>query len=216
MPGPCLRRKGGSAKSSLKLTLRQMDEDAMASVNQELAGRYAAALFDLADDAKALDQVSADLATINGLFNESPELGQLARSPLVKAEDRARAFAAVMDKAGVSKLVAHFVQVVARNGRLFALPQIIRAFNDELSRRRGEIVAEVRVAAKLTAKQESRLLETLQAKHGKGVRLDVQIDPSIIGGMTIRLGSVQIDSSLATKLNKLSMALKSGVSGAAA
>ena len=70
--------------------------------------------------------------------------------------------------------------------------------------------------AKLTAKQESRLLETLQAKHGKGVRLDVQIDPSIIGGMTIRLGSVQIDSSLATKLNKLSMALKSGVSGAAA
>ena len=103
----------------------------MASVNQELAGRYAAALFDLADDAKALDQVSADLATINGLFNESPELGQLARSPLVKAEDRARAFAAVMDKAGVSKLVANFAQVVARNGRLFALPQIIRAFNDE-------------------------------------------------------------------------------------
>jgi F-type H+-transporting ATPase subunit delta len=193
-----------------------MDEDIMASVNQELAGRYASALFDLADEGKALDQVSADLATIKGLFDESPELGQLARSPLVKAEDRARAFGAVMDKAGVSTLVANFAQVVAKNGRLFALPQIIKAFNDELSRRRGEIVAEVRVAAPLSAEQEARLLENLQAKHGKGVKLDVQIDASIIGGMTIRVGSVQIDSSLATKLNKLSMALKSGVTGAAA
>jgi F-type H+-transporting ATPase subunit delta len=121
-----------------------------------------------------------------------------------------------MDKAGVSTLVANFAQVVAKNGRLFALPQIIKAFNDELSRRRGEIVAEVRVAAPLSAEQEARLLENLQAKHGKGVKLDVQIDASIIGGMTIRVGSVQIDSSLATKLNKLSMALKSGVTGAAA
>jgi F-type H+-transporting ATPase subunit delta len=193
-----------------------MDEDIMASVNQELAARYASALFDLADENKALDQVSNDLATIKGLFDESPELGQLARSPLVKAEDRARAFGAVMEKAGVSALVSNFAQVVAKNGRLFALPQIIKAFNDELSRRRGEIVAEVRVAAKLSAEQETRLLENLQAKHGKGVKLDVQIDPSIIGGMTIRVGSVQIDSSLATKLNKLSLALKSGVTGAAA
>ena len=188
----------------------------MASVNQELAARYASALFDLADEHKALDQVSNDLGTIKGLFNESPELGQLARSPLVKAEDRARAFGAVMEKAGVSALVSNFSQVVAKNGRLFALPQIIKAFNDELSRRRGEIVAEVRVAAPLSAEQEARLLKTLQAKHGKGVRLDVQIDGSIIGGMTIRVGSVQIDSSLATKLNKLSLALKSGVTGAAA
>jgi len=193
-----------------------MDEDIMASVNQELAARYASALFDLADENKALDQVSTDLATIRGLFDESPELGQLARSPLVKADDRARAFGAVMEKAGVSALVSNFSQVVAKNGRLFALPQIIKAFNDELSRRRGEIVAEVRVAAPLSAEQEARLLKTLQAKHGKGVRLDVQIDGSIIGGMTIRVGSVQIDSSLATKLNKLSLALKSGVTGAAA
>ena len=188
----------------------------MASVNQELAGRYASALFDLADDAKALDTVSTDLKSIKALFDESPELKQLAASPLVKSEDRARAFGAVMDKAGVSKMVANFAQVVAKNGRLFALPQIITAFNDELSRRRGEIVAEVRVAAPLSAAQEAKVLESLQAKHGKGVKLDVVIDPSIIGGMKIRVGSIQIDSSLSTKLNKLSMALKSSVTGAAA
>jgi len=216
MPQSNLRDKASRAICSLLTNYRQMDEDIMASVNQELAGRYATALFDLADENKALDQVSNDLATIKGLFDESPELGQLARSPLVRAEDRARAFGAVMDKAGVSSLVSNFAQVVATNGRLFALPQIIKAFNDELSRRRGEIVAEVRVAAPLSGEQEMRLLENLQAKHGKGVKLDVQIDPSIIGGMTIRVGSVQIDSSLATKLNKLSMALKSSVTGAAA
>ena len=143
------------------------------SITSGVTQRYASALFDLADEKKALDQVSNDLATIKGLFDESPELGQLARSPLVKAEDRARAFGAVMEKAGVSALVSNFAQVVAKNGRLFALPQIIKAFNDELSRRRGEIVAEVRVAAPLSAEQETRLLENLQAKHGKGVKLEI-------------------------------------------
>jgi F-type H+-transporting ATPase subunit delta len=178
------------------------------SVSEGLGQRYAKALFDLADETKALDQVAGDLRTLRRLLAESPDLTRVVRSPLLGREAQGRAVDAVLERAGASDLVRRFVGVVAANNRLFALDRMAKAYLDELARRRGEMTAEVATAHPLTDRQTAALSDQLKKALGAKVDLSVKVDPSLLGGMVVRVGSRMIDSSIKTKLDRLQLAMK--------
>jgi F-type H+-transporting ATPase subunit delta len=174
----------------------------------DLAGRYAAALLDLADERKALDQVADDLKTLRSLIVESADLRRLLDSPVFTREEQSRAVTAVMEKAGIGELTRRFVLVVANNHRLFALAAMIEGYLSELARRRGEITAEVTAARKLSDGQQAALLEALRKTVGDKVQLDLKTDPALIGGLIVKVGSRMVDSSLRSKLQRLQLAMK--------
>lgn len=174
----------------------------------ELAARYAAALFELADEQKALDQTASDLDRLKQMLGESDDLRRLVRSPVLSRAEQGNAMAALMEAAGISPLTRNFVGLVARNRRLFALPAMIRAFLAELARRRGELTAQVTAARPLSEAQHSALVDTLKRAIGSKVSINVTVDPSLIGGMIVKVGSRMIDSSVRTKLAKLQLAMK--------
>jgi F-type H+-transporting ATPase subunit delta len=176
-----------------------------------IAQRYAQALFALADEGKKLDQVAGDLATLRAMLETSEDMGRVIRSPLLSRDDAAKAMAALAKKASLSELSANFLGVVARNRRLFALPGMISVYLSELSRRRGEVAAEVITAAPLSAKQEAAITAALKQAVGAKVTVSVKLDKSLIGGLIVRVGSKLIDSSIKSKLNRLQLAMK-GVS----
>lgn len=173
-----------------------------------LAGRYAVALLDLADEKNELDRVAEDLRGLKAIIADSEDLRRLIRSPLYGREDQAKAMTAILNKAGVSDLTHRFVLVVARNRRLFVLDQMITVYLAELARRRGEIAAQVISASALTDQQHSALLDTLKSTVGAKVRVDVKVDESLIGGLIVKVGSRMIDSSLRSKLQRLQLAMK--------
>ena len=173
-----------------------------------LAGRYALALLELADQHKTLDDVAEDLRGLGALLDESEDLRRLIRSPLFSRDQQSQAIAAVLEKAGVDSLTRRFVLVVARNRRLFALPQIIRAYLSELARRRGEVTAEVTSARALDEEQQAALSEALRRVVGGKVQVDLKVDEGLIGGLIVRVGSRMIDSSLRSKLQRLQLAMK--------
>ncbi|MDJ0610888.1 MAG: F0F1 ATP synthase subunit delta [Kiloniellales bacterium] len=173
-----------------------------------LAGRYASALFELADGAKQLDTVADELRAFNKLIDESEALRTLIRSPLYDRDEQAKAMGAILDKAGISDLSRRFVLVVAGNRRLFALPAMIDAYLRELARRRGEVTAHVTAARELTKEQETALSAALKKIVGGKVEVDLKVDPALIGGLVVRVGSRMMDSSLRTKLEKLQFAMK--------
>jgi F-type H+-transporting ATPase subunit delta len=173
-----------------------------------VSGRYAAALFELADEHKQLDEVAADLAGIRALIAESGDLRLLVSSPVISREVQGRAIAAVLEKAGVSDLTLRFVGVVAQNRRLFALADMCDAYRELLSRRRGEVTAEVTTARALTDAQRERLEQELRAAMGSKVSLQASVDASLLGGMVVKVGSRMVDSSLRTKLQRLELSLK--------
>ena len=173
-----------------------------------VAGRYATALFDLAKDHGALDAVAGDLTAVGGMMDGSAELTRLVRSPVFSADDQSRAFSAVLALAGVSGLTQNFVKVIARNRRLFALPDMIRDFHKLFAQHKGEMTAEVTSAHPLTDAQRGQLLDSLKSSLGKTVHLTAKVDPSILGGLIVKAGSRMIDSSIKTKLNNLKFAMK--------
>ncbi len=173
-----------------------------------LGGRYATALFALADEQKALDQTARDLALLKQLLAESADLRRLVGSPLISRADQAKAMDAVLANVQMSPLVRNFVGLVARNRRLFALSAMIDAFLAELARRRGEQTAFVTAAAALTPEQERAITDTLRKALGSKVSVNVKVDPSLIGGMIVKVGSRMVDSSVRTKLNRLKLAMK--------
>ncbi|ODN72526.1 F0F1 ATP synthase subunit delta [Methylobrevis pamukkalensis] len=173
-----------------------------------VAIRYATALFELAVETDATDQVSADIARFEAMLADSDDLGRLVRSPVFTADDQVRAISAILDRAGIGGITASFIQVAARNRRLFAVPSIFRSYRSLLAAHRGETTAEVASATPLTDAQLADLRETLSKMAGKSVIIDASVDPSLIGGLVVRLGSRMIDSSLKTKLNALKIALK--------
>ena len=173
-----------------------------------LAGRYASALFELADEQQQLDGVAEELKQLRALVEESADLRHLITSPVIARDQQAKAMAALLEQAGAGDLTRRFVLVVAHNRRLFALPQIIRAYLAELSRRRGEVTAEVTSATALTASQEASLTEALRKAVGAKVQVDLKVDDSLLGGLVVKVGSRMIDSSLRTKLQKLQFAMK--------
>jgi F-type H+-transporting ATPase subunit delta len=173
-----------------------------------VSGRYATALFELARDQKLVDEVKADLDRFEGLLNESADLKRLVRSPVFSAETQSRALSAVLDKAGIAGISANFLKVLTANRRLFAVTDVIRAYRALVARFKGEATADVTVAEALSDKNLDALKVALKSVTGKDVALNVKVDPSIIGGLVVKLGSRMIDSSLRTKLNSIKHAMK--------
>jgi F-type H+-transporting ATPase subunit delta len=180
------------------------DNPVMAGV----AGRYASALFDLAHEQNQLDEVDRDLSTFQGMLDQSPDLGRLVRSPAFAAEEQERALGAVMDWASIGATTGNFLKVVTRNRRLFAAEDMIKTFRTLLARHRGEVAAEVKSAVALTEQQLAALKDKLRANYGKDVRIAASVDPSLLGGLVIKIGSRMFDSSLKTKLTNLKVVLK--------
>lgn len=174
----------------------------------QVAERYASSLFELAADSKAVAKVEAELSGFEKLLSSSPDLGRLIKSPVFSAEDQLKAISAIADKARIGGLTGNFLRVVAKNRRLFALPGIIAAFRRIAAEARGEISAEVTSAHELTGAQQTELKAALKSVAGKDVAIDVTVDPSLLGGLIVKMGSRQIDTSLKTKLNSLKLALK--------
>jgi F-type H+-transporting ATPase subunit delta len=173
-----------------------------------MAGRYATALFELALEESAVDAVKADLDRFEALVTENDGLARLVRSPVFSSEEQMRALSAVLDVVGVRGLAAKFLLTVASNRRLFAVRDIIKAYRELLARHRGEVAAQVTVAAPASERHLAAIRDALNAVTGKDVRVDLNIDPSIIGGLVVKLGSRMVDSSLRTKLNMMKHAMK--------
>lgn len=178
------------------------------STHTGIADRYTSALFDLALESKKLTAVEKDLAAFDKILNESDDLTRMVRSPVYSTEDQSKGIGAVLDKAGIGGIVGNFLRVVAANRRAFVMPQLLSAFRKLLAEHKGEITAQVSVATKLTAAQTKELKAALKSAVGKDVALDVDVDPSLLGGMIVKVGSRQIDTSLKTKLSTLKLALK--------
>jgi F-type H+-transporting ATPase subunit delta len=173
-----------------------------------LAGRYAAALFDLADERHELDAVAGDLRELRTMLHESVDLGRLLRSPVVSREDQAKAIAALTERAGLSKLTRDFLAVVAANRRLFATPAMIEDYLNKLAERRGEVTAEVTTAQPLSETQQNTLGEQLRRAVGRRVTIALKVDPGLLGGMIVKVGSRMIDGSLKSRLHRLQLAMK--------
>ena len=173
-----------------------------------VSGRYATALFELARDQNAVDAVKADLDRFGGLLNDSADLKRLVRSPVFSADAQSKALSAVLDKAGITGISANFLKVLTANRRLFAVTDVIRAYSALVAKYKGEASADVTVAEPLSDKNLDALKAALKSVTGKDVALNVKIDPSIIGGLVVKLGSRMIDSSLRTKLNSIKHAMK--------
>ena len=173
-----------------------------------VSGRYATALFELARDEKSIDAVKADLDKFDTMLADSADLKRLVRSPVFSSEIQAKALSAVLDKAGISGISANFLKVLTVNRRLFAVDQVIRAFRALVAKFKGEATADVTVAESLNDKNLDALKTALKSVTGKDVALNVKVDPSIIGGLVVKLGSRMVDSSLRTKLNSIKHAMK--------
>ncbi len=173
-----------------------------------LAGRYATALFELADADKQLDDVAGDLAAVGAMIESSDDLTRLIRSPVISRDDQARAVMAVLEKAKIGELATKFVGVVARNHRLFALPAMIKGYHALLAARRGEATAEVVSAKKLSDRQLKAIGKSLKSAVGTKVAIDARVDAELLGGLVVKVGSRMVDSSLRTKLGQLRLAMK--------
>ncbi|HMQ57715.1 MAG TPA: F0F1 ATP synthase subunit delta, partial [Rhizobiaceae bacterium] len=170
-----------------------------------VAARYAQSLFELASESGAVAEVEKALGSFEALLAESEDLRRLVKSPVFSSEEQVRAIGAIADKAGISGITANFLRVVARNRRLFAIPGMIAGFRQIAAEARGEAAAEVTSATELSAAQVKELQATLKGVAGKDVAVNVTVDPSILGGLIVRMGSRQIDTSLKTKLNSLKL-----------
>ena len=173
------------------------------------AGRYAQAVFELARDKKALDDVERDLGALSEAIDASPELARLVASPAFDRDQQAAAMTAIMEKMGAADLTRRFVGLMAAKGRLSALPGAVAGFRERLADHRGEIVAEVTSAAPLTDAQRDKLAANLRQSYGKDVRIDASVDESLLGGLVVKIGSKMIDSSLKARLAGLRRAMKS-------
>ncbi len=180
----------------------------METIVSGMAGRYATALFELAQEAGSTDAVAADLDRFKGLIAESADLARLVKSPVFTAEEQLKAVTAVLQAVGIAGLSANFVKLVAQNRRLFALSSICDAFSALVAASRGQSVAQVTVAEPLNDTHYATLKQALAQQTGKDVSLDVTVDPSILGGLIVKLGSRMVDASLKTKLNSIRHAMK--------
>jgi len=173
-----------------------------------LAGRYATALFDLAESENALDQVADDLRELARMIADSADLTRMVRSPVLSRSEQGVAIAAILEAAGSSEITKKFAGVVAANRRLFALTDIIESYLAILAGRRGEVTAEVTSASPLTERQQADLEATLQSSVGGSVSIKSTVDPGLLGGLVVKLGSRMVDSSLRTKLQQLRLAMR--------
>ena len=173
-----------------------------------MAGRYATALFDLAKGGNAIDAVAADLERFDALIAESPDLSRMVRSPVFSADEQLAALSAVLERAGIGGLTAKFLKLITSNRRLFAVHDMVRAYRKLVAAHKGEATADVTVAEALKDEHLGALRAALKSVSGKDVDLKVKVDPTIIGGLVVKLGSRMVDTSLRTKLNAIRHAMK--------
>lgn len=200
----CMSFSIGSANPEIRPVAN--DETMTASV----AGRYASALFDLAQEQNSIAAVEADLVKFDTMLSASDDLKAFVRSPILSADDQVRALGAVLAAAGITGVTTNFLQLVARNRRLFVVGDMVKTFRTLAARSRGEVAAEVTSAIPLSDAQSEALRAELKAMAGKNVVVAAKVDPSILGGLVVKMGSRMIDSSLKTKLSSLGSALKLG------
>ena len=177
-------------------------------ITASLQGRYASALYELANEQKAVAAVEGDLARVGEALTTSPDLAALIRNPQIGREAAGKAMAGIGSLLALSPLTKNFLGVLAGNRRLGALPEIVRAFAAIAAAARGEVKAEVTSAHPLTPAQLKDLAAKLKAREGKDVTLRANVDPDLLGGLVVRIGSTQIDSSIRTRLNSLAQAMK--------
>lgn len=181
------------------------DEPIMATV----AGRYASALFELAKDERQIEAVERDMVQLEAMLSDSADLTRMVRSPVTTADEQGKAIGAIASSAGFSGLTTNFLQLLAKSRRLFALSDMIKLFRQIAARHRGEVTAEVVTAHALNEAQQAALEDALKGTAGgRNIRIETRIDPAILGGLVVKLGSRMIDSSLRTKLNSLKTRMK--------
>ena len=181
---------------------------AASGFTSQLAQRYATALFDLARERDAFDRVNADLDGLKSAIGESADLRRVLRSPILTRDEQGRAIGALAERAGFDDLTRRFLGVIAEHRRLFALPGVIDAFQAMLAAHRGEVSAEVISAVPLNDEQLAAVREALGRYVGRAVKLETSVDPSLLGGLVVRVGSRMLDASLRTRLQQLEMTMK--------
>ena len=177
-------------------------------IKASLQGRYASALFDLASENGTVSAVEGDLEKLGQAIHESADLSALIRNPQISREAAAGAIDAVAGVLGLSQLSKNFLGVLAGNRRLGALPEIIRAFAAIAAAQRGEATADVTSAHALTDEQIEQLRQKLELREGRKVKIKTSVDPELLGGLVLTIGSKRIDSSIRTRLNSLAQAMK--------
>jgi F-type H+-transporting ATPase subunit delta len=182
--------------------------DLSAGIKASLAGRYASALFDLASEAGTVTAVEGDLANLESAMRESAELRALIKNPEVSREALGRVLAGLSQQMKLSGLTASFIGVLAQNRRAGALPAVIRAFTLIAAAQRGEVTAEVASAHPLTDDQLATLETKLRAREGRTVKIKTRVEPDLLGGLVVTIGSQRIDSSIRSRLNSLAQAMK--------
>ena len=182
--------------------------DNSGGIRASLAGRYASALFDLARDRRQIESVGKSLDALGQALLDSKDFKELVTSPLVSREEAGNAFAALAPQLGLDPVTTNFIGVLARNGRKGELQNVIRAFRRLAAEHRGEATAEVVTARPLNDDQIAALRQQLRARAGRDVTIDAAVDPTLLGGIVVKLGSQQIDASIRTKLNRLAQAMK--------
>ena len=173
-----------------------------------LAERYAAALFELADERHALDATAGDVRELRTMLHGSADLTRMVRSPVLSRGEQAKAIEALAENAKLSELTRDFLAIVARNRRLFAVPAMIEAYLAKLAERRGEVTAEITAAQTLSQAQQDALVDQLRRVVGSRVAIDLKVDPGLLGGMVVKIGSRMVDGSLKGQLQRLQLSMK--------
>lgn len=172
-------------------------------VSSIISNRYAASLIDLAEEENITDKVEQDLQSLQNMLSDSPDLAAMVRSPLINREQQINALNALADRAGFQKLTRNFLGVLVGNRRIYALEEILKAARNEFSARRGEKTASVTTASVLSPEQTRALQDAIAKAVGAGVMLEARVDPEILGGMIVTIGSQMIDDSVRRKLERL-------------
>lgn len=200
--GRSLRRPGPAQRTGKR------ELSALNSVVVQIARPYALALYELAEEAGTLSEIEASLDQVANLIGENADFSNFLRSPVIPGDVKRAALDAIFEKIAPPQMVGNFLRAVAANGRLFAVPSMISQFKALAAKGRGEASAEVISAAPLTKAQHDKLVQTLNEKIGKTVSLTTSVDPDLIGGLVVKVGSKMIDSSLRTKLTAMRIAMK--------
>lgn len=179
-----------------------------ATISSGIAARYAGAFFELVAENNALEAAEQDLKTLKQAIGSNQDFANFLKSPVYSQEDQTKAISALAEKANFGQITSNFLTLIAKNRRLFALEGIIDAFQARLSAHRGEVNAEAVTAIELNQDQSRRLRSEIETIVGKAVNLETRVDPDLLGGMIVKIGSRMIDSSLKTKLNRLQSVMK--------
>ena len=197
----------GSAEPA-ELPKEQSNVAGEGAIVSGMAGRYATALFELAREQNAIDTVKVNLDRFDALVAEIADLARLLRSPVLSTGEQTRALSAVLDKTGIDGIAANFLKLVAAKRRLFAARDMVKAYRALVAKHKGEVTAEVTLAQKPSEAHLAAIKDVLTAMTRKEVQMDVKVDPAIIGGLVVKLGSRMVDTSLRTKLNAIRLAMK--------